>query len=202
MTKSSQNKYRYPAFLIAFLALAVIVLAFLYFRNGGDDQELIKQSAKEPAVFEAKGKPEVPKETRTIRLYFLSEEDGLLHAEERAIPADTSPVREAEAVIAELIKGPEKGYLATIPPDTRLRQLFVTQDGTAYVDFSREFAEKHPSGTSAEVATVYSIVNSLALNIPSVKKVVFLVEGGEKETLGGHINLSKPFTPLKSLIVE
>ena len=136
------------------------------------------------------------------RLYFLFEEDGLLHAEERAIPADPSPVREAESVIAELIKGPEMGYLSTIPPETRLRQIFITQDGTAYVDFSKEFAEKHPSGTSAEPATVYSIVNSLALNIPSIKKIVFLIEGGEKETLGGHINLSKPFIPLKSMIAE
>ena len=202
MTKISLQKNQKPVIMIASLALIVIILAFFFFRGGGGDREMIKQPAKEPAVSGAKAGSQVPKETRNIRLYFLSEEDGLLHAEERAIPADPSPVREAEAVIAELIKGPEKGYLSTIPPETRLRQIFITQDGTAYVDFSKEFAEKHPSGTSAEAATVYSIVNSLALNIPSIKKIVFLIEGGEKETLGGHINLSKPFIPLKSMIAK
>jgi len=202
MIKSSSPINRNLAILTGLLALVVIILAFFFFRGGGDDREVIKQPVQESAAIGAKAEPQVAQETLNIRLYFLSEEDGLLHAEERAIPADPSPVRLAEAVIAELIKGPEKGYLATIPPETRLRQLFITPEGTIYIDFSREFAEKHPSGTSAEVATVYSVVNSLALNIPSIKKVVFLVEGGERETLGGHINLSKPFVPLKSMIAE
>jgi len=201
MTKIS-TKCRKQAILLGGLTLILIVLAYFFFQSGGEERELIKPSSSETSGPGLKTEPSVDKETMNIRVYFQSEEDGLLHPEDRAVPADPSPVRQAEAVIAELIKGSEKGYLATIPPETRLRQLFITQDGTAYVDFSREFVEKHPSGTSAEVATVYSVVNSLAFNIPSVKKVFFLVEGAEKETLGGHINLSKPFTPLKSVIAE
>jgi germination protein M len=67
------------------------------------------------------------------------------------------------------------------------------------VDLSREIMEKHPSGSSAELATVYSIVNTLAYNFKPIKKVFLLVEGSEKETLSGHINLSQPFVPLYSL---
>ncbi len=199
MTKIS-TKCRKQAILLGGLTLVLIILVYFFFQSGGDERELIKQS--DTSGQGSKPEPPVAGETLDIRVYFQSEEDGLLHPEARSIPADPSAVRQAEAVIAELIKGSEKGYLATIPPETRLRQLFITQDGTAYVDFSREFVEKHPSGTSAEVATIYSVVNSLAFNIPSVKRVFFLVEGGEKETLGGHINLSKPFTPLKSVVVE
>ncbi len=49
---------------------------------------------------------------------------------------------------------------------------------------------------------VYSIVNSLTYNFKSVKRVSLLVEGNERETLGGHIDLSRPFSPDYSLVAR
>ena len=72
----------------------------------------------------------------------------------------------------------------------------------AYVDFSKEIQEKHLRGSSAEMATVFSIVNSLAYNFKSIKKVFILIDGVEKETLGGHISLSHPFLPQYDLVAE
>jgi len=50
-------------------------------------------------------------------------------------------------------------------------------------------------GIENETLTVYSIVNSLAANIPSVKKVKILIQGQEVETLDGHADLSGYFVP-------
>jgi spore germination protein GerM len=182
--------------LLGLLLIVVLVLAAVFFRGEGGDK--IKSAAEVPAA----GRPSAAapaREAKTVQLFFITEDDNLLHPEKREIPAGPSVVEEAGQAVKELIRGSDKGYISPFPPETRLRQLFITKDGTAYVDFSREFIEKHPSGSSAELATVYSIVNTLAFNFKPIKKVFILVEGSEKETLGGHINLSQPFLPLYSL---
>lgn len=177
----------------------LVILAFIFFRGGGGEK--IKASVGIPASPQTP-EPGPPAETKLITLFFASEEDSLLHPETREVPASGSAAEEAKRVIEELIKGSERGYLSPFPPETRLRQLFITREGVAYVDFSRDIMDKHLSGSSAELATVYSIVNSLAFNFKPIKKVFILVEGEEKETLGGHISLSKAFLPLYSLNSE
>lgn len=181
--------------LLAFLAIVVIVLAVVFFRSGGKEQ--IKAEGASPAAELARASAP-PAESKVVTLFLVSEDDSLLHAEERKIPAGPSAVEEAAQVVRELIKGSNKGLLSALPPETSLRRLFITKEGTAYVDFSRELID-HPSGSSEELATVYSVVNTLAYNFKSIKKVFILVEGAEKETLGGHINLGVAFVPQYSL---
>jgi len=174
--------------------IAVLILVAVLFRGAGGEK--IKSAAvTSPSESPAEPAPEA----KTIALFFLSEDDNLLHPEQRKILASPSIVEEAEQAVEELIRGSDKGYISPLPPETKVRQLFVTKEGVAYVDLSREIMESHPSGSSAELATVYSIVNTLAYNFKPIKKVFILVEGSEKETLSGHINLSQPFVPLYSL---
>jgi len=182
--------------LLGLSLIVVLVLAAVLFR--GEGGEKIK-SAVETTPPEKSSESEPAREAKAIQIFFLSEDDALLHPEKREILAGPSAVEEAEQAVQELIRGSEKGYISPFPPETKLRQLFITKAGVAYVDLSREIMEKHPSGSSAELATVYSIVNTLAYNFKPIKKVFILVEGSEKETLGGHINLSQPFLPLYSL---
>ena len=146
--------------------------------------------------------PAGSEETIKIVLFFLSDEDTYLHPEEREIPADSSIVRQAKRTIEELIKGSQSGLISPFPPETELRELYVTKKGVAYVDFSEDIVEKYLSGSSAEISTIYSVVNSLTYNFRSIEKVFILIEGQEKETLGGHINLSRPFLPLYDLIAK
>jgi len=184
------------------LGLSVVVLvAFVIIFYRGQAREEIRPAA-EGAPSVSPPEPEQPLETRMITVFFLSDEDSLFHAELRRIGTGPSDVQEAERVVEELIKGSEKGLISPLPPETKLRQLFITRRGVAYVDFSKELAEKHPSGSSAEIATIYSIVNSLTYNFKSIKQVFILIEGGEKETLGGHIDLSQAFVPRYSLSVD
>ena len=180
-----------------FVLLAVLVVIF--FRTSGREQ-IRKSEDVSPSSASAQIPPEKP--VKTVSLFFLREEDGLFVPEEREITADASLVREAKEVITELIKGPRGDLVSPLPPETKLGQLFITRDGTAYVDVSKDLVDYHPSGTAAEISTVYTIVNSLTYNFKAIKKVFILIEGEERETLGGHISLDRPFLPDYSLVAK
>jgi len=138
----------------------------------------------------------------SVTIYFISENDGLLYPEERDIFDDHQLDIRARQVIYELLKGSLNGLVTPFPEETKLRELYVTEEGTAYVDFTREIKENHLYGSSADISTVYCVVNSLTQNFEEIKKVFILIDGSEKETLGGHIDLSRPFVPRKDLIVR
>jgi spore germination protein GerM len=194
----SRSKLILAAVLFAVLA----ALVFFFFRTRvrenlrGAPPATTSTAAEEPA---AVGEAAVLK---TVTLFFPREEDGLLVPEEREIPADPSPSREAEEALAELIKGPRGELVPALPPETKLSRVFITRNGTAYADFSRELTEKHPSGTDAELSTVYSIVDTLAYNFPSIKKVFLLIDGEERETLAGHLSLDLAYLPDYNLTVR
>lgn len=137
--------------------------------------------------------------TRLIRLFFAVPDADRLQEEERTIPRAASFVEEARRTVAELIKGPQNGLNPTIPPDVRLRQLYIDGRGTAYVDFSRDLQTKHPGGSGGELLTIYSIVDTLTANFDEIQQVKILVEGSEVLTLVGHIDTRRPFRPRYSL---
>jgi len=184
---------------LGFLFVVLVIIVVVFFLSGIKEKIIPVVPASPPEV---EPLPVQPGQTRSVVLFFLSEEDTLLHPEQREIPADLSVVRQAKQTIEELIKGSQKGYISPFPPEAKLRELYVTEEGVAYVDFSKDIVEKHLSGSSAEISTIFSVVNSLAYNFDDIEKVFILIEGREKETLGGHINLSRPFLPLYDLIAQ
>jgi len=132
-------------------------------------------------------------ETLKIDIYFASE-DGNLAPEPRTIYKTAEQSDQIIQTLYELMKGPQKaGLFPTIPQGTRLRGTYMDEDQTLYIDWSRELVANHPGGSTGELATVYSVVNTLTSNFPDVKRVKFLVEGEEAETISGHIDLTQPF---------
>jgi spore germination protein GerM len=89
-----------------------------------------------------------------------------------------------------------------VPPGTRLRQIYVLEDGTAYVDFSVDLRDGISGGSMEEILTVYSIVDSVALNVPEIQRVGILINGEPVESLNGHLDLRYPLSPDLSLIVD
>ena len=75
-----------------------------------------------------------------------------------------------------------------------------TKEGVCFVNLSKEFITKHPGGTSAEIMTVYSIVNSLT-ELINVNKVQFLIDGEIKE-LFNHIVINEPLERDVSYIIK
>lgn len=132
---------------------------------------------------------------QTITLYFPSDEDGLLQPESRQLAWASSDTDRIRQVMLALIEGSYKGLRRPMPPSTELRAVFLTPDGTAYLDFSSNALSLFSPGIQSETLALYSIVNSLAANIPSVHRVKILVQGQEVETLNGHADLGEVFTP-------
>ncbi len=130
---------------------------------------------------------------KKVHLYFADKGNSFLIAEERAIPQSPDPAEFGKAIIEALIKGPLEGLMRTIPVNTTLSAFYVTQDGIAYIDLTEEVQEQHPGGIKTELITIYSIVNSLTLNIPEIDAVKILIGGHEPMTLAGHIDLRFPF---------
>jgi spore germination protein GerM len=100
------------------------------------------------------------------------------------------------------LAGPPDSVLApTFPADTRLLALFISEDGRAWVDLGLSEGHLKNADTVSELLAIYSVVNSLTLNIPGVKQVKLLVNGSDVDTLGGHVSL-KYFYKTNMLIVK
>ena len=56
------------------------------------------------------------------------------------------------------------------------------------------------AGSHEELISVYSIVNSLTVNFPAVKRVQILVDDRPVATLAGHVDLSRPLPPDMTLL--
>jgi hypothetical protein len=116
--------------------------------------------------------------------------DVVLTAENQTIFRSAELANRAKQVLQKLLEGPKTpGLFPSIAKDTKLLEVFIDDAGVAYVDFSDPISANHPGGMLNEQATVYSIVNSLAYNLPEIRQVKILVGGAEKETLAGHLLL-------------
>jgi len=137
---------------------------------------------------------------KEVLLYFSDREGEFLIGERRKILKKDALKEEAKETVVELIKGPGGKLLRTLPPRTKLLNLQINDAGLAKVDFNRALSKDHPGGSSAEMMTVYSIANSLALNFPQIKRVQILIDGKPIETIAGHLSLRQPVFPKPDLI--
>jgi spore germination protein GerM len=144
-----------------------------------------------------------PLPTSTVTLYFPSATADMLAGEPRELAQTPRPVDRGAQILAALLEGPQgPGALPAFPEGTTLRRLWVRDDGTAYADFSEELSRGMTGGSSDELLTLYAIVDSLALNVPEIKRVGVLVAGRERDTLGGHVDVRRPLVPNRSLVAK
>jgi spore germination protein GerM len=152
-------------------------------------------------TFKTRGnRKDIFREKKTVLLYFSDRDDEYLVGEKRDISKRGEVNQEAKETILELIKGPKGKLVPTLPPRTKLLALRVNGKGVAEVNFNRAFSKDHPGGSSAEMMTIYSIVNSLTLNFPQIKKVQIFIEGEKEETIAGHLSLDQPISSKPDLI--
>jgi hypothetical protein len=110
-----------------------------------------------------------------LTIWFASRQEDALVAEKRRMPPTLTSVGRAKASLQELIAGPKGDALRTISAEVNIRELFIDNQGTAYVDFGEA-----------------SIMQTLVANVPEIKRVQILIEGREVETLAGHVDLRRP----------
>lgn len=130
---------------------------------------------------------------RVYHLYFADTDFRHLAPEQRLMPSGLANEAAALAIVEALIKGPQEGHQRTLPVDTAVNAIFITDDGTAYLDLTEEVMTGHPGGGFSELLALFSLVNSLTLNLEAVKQVKILINGIEAPTLAGHLDLKQPY---------
>ncbi|BDV44342.1 sporulation protein [Geotalea uraniireducens] len=184
--KRTKSRRRNFLLLAAFLT-AALVLGLLIFGKYRESRQL-------PVA-----KPE-PKPTGTIQLtlFFAAPEgDGL--AREGRVTGPCADLAECVAeAVAELVNGPVGDLQPSLPPSTIVHGVRIDGD-TAVIDFGHELVEGLPGGSSSEMTAVYSVVDTVCFNFPQLKRVKFLIDGKETDTLAGHLDLRQPLGPDYSL---
>ena len=175
--------------VVVFLSVIVVAIALW-----SDQPMTLKRPAFQRATVES-ARPRFEGPKRTVMLFFVDQHQKILQEEAREIEAGTTATEDAKRILEELVKGPESDLLPAVPRAAQVRNLFIDSSGGAYADFDRELKEGHPGGAQDELYTVFSIVDTLTVNFPQIKRVQILVEGVEIQTLTGHVDTRAPLAP-------
>lgn len=178
---------------ITMLVLLLFILAgVLYLNFSKESEQLLKE---EIAIGTDTG------EKIETELYFSSIDGMFLVPENREVKKSDEINNQIKIVLLELINGPKDANLApTIPYGTNINEVYMDQQNTLYIDFTNEIKENHSGGSTGELLTVYSIVNTITSNFHSVKKVQILINRDTVDSLAGHIDISMPIKEDKSII--
>ena len=184
--------------ILMLILLGVLVAGAVYLRvltrrmtsQPPEHGEEVARTRLSEAALQASAGP-----TQTAKFYFPSYEQGTLVAEQRAMTWAESDTDRMRQVLLAQIEGSQQGASRALPSTAVIRAVFLATDGTAYLDFSNQTLADFKPGIASECLAVYAIVDSLAANIPAVKRVKILVEGREVDTLDGHIDLTGVFVP-------
>jgi len=153
------------------------------------EDEIIKAETAEQELFEG-------------FLYFIDKDGRHLKAVEQKFAAGLNPHDLGLAIIQALAKGPSLKELdRTLPIGTKVNSFFILDDGRAFIDFDQSIRTSKDYSAQSEMLTIYSIVNSLILNIEKINRVKILIQGETAQTLSGHIDLDH-FYEANMLIVK
>lgn len=176
------------------VVLAVVAGAFGWWYGQRGDEEIVDdlpEIADGPAV-------DAPLAgDRAVVLVFPEWDASGYVTEERQIPSRDRPGEDLMGLLDILCEGPRiSGAVSAMPRGTKPLGAFVDpEDQSVVIDFSLEIVTGHPGGSAAEVATLTSILRTVALNFPDTRHCIILVEGAQVETLAGHLDMIKPFDP-------
>ncbi|MBQ2753297.1 MAG: GerMN domain-containing protein [Firmicutes bacterium] len=156
--------------------------------NGGEIGPMKREDVVIDTIVETQ-----PTNEEMLTLYFGDDNATKLEKEIRKVSVNPNQPVE-RYVVEQLIAGPAvKGHISTIPSETKIRDI-KTADGICYLDLSADFVNKHNGGSTGELMTIFSIVNSLC-ELEHIDTVQFLIEGEKQDEYKGHIEFSNPFMP-------
>ncbi len=188
------------AYIILALSFIFFITTFVLYVTR-EDEKVATTTAGEIAVAETGEKEEekLP-ETTGVRIFRLTE------ASELYIPVDTEIVPSDDRIsfyktFFNRLMEPDDGTIIPAPPGLNLRAVFVVEeDNLLVLDFSEELLKIFPSGSGSALEFIYYFVNNFCYNFPEIGGVRFLIDGDEKASLNGHVDLSGTFTPRFELL--
>lgn len=158
------------------------------------------ESAPDNHVKTTENKPaknEKTEHSMNVKVYYPDDSGLKLVAVEREIIVDDSVNKYTAAVEAMMEEPAEENLTRIFPKNAAIRNVTV-RDGLATVDFDGGILKGFVGGSTGEEFLIGSIVDTLT-NFPEVKRVKFLVDGKEIETLSGHMDLSMPLERMNTL---
>ncbi len=180
-----------PTHLVAggAIVVAIGIAAFFAGRGRGSPDATEPTAARDSAPTAASAH-----DPTTVTLYYIAEGGLSLVAQQEELALNDQRGLEARAqLVVERQLAPAPAPLASpFPEGTRLRGLYLTPGGDAFVDLSQDVTRGHPGGSLDELFTVYAIVNALTTNVPEITAVQILIGGREVDTLAGHVDLRQP----------
>lgn len=174
------SKRKFSISLIIPFTILALVFGILVWKKVQDTREVRPvpiQAAEPPAA-------------RTGVLFFVAPDGTTLVREGRELDPCGDQGDCLAALIEELLSGPVGDLQKAIPENTTLVSS-LCDGNTALIDLNSSFAEDLPSGSTAEMLAVYSIVNTVSLNFPHIKNVKLTVDGNPATVLR-HLDLRQP----------
>jgi hypothetical protein len=141
------------------------------------------------------------REKQIAQIYFSDQQERFLRPEKRYIFKENDDALQAKEIVQALLDGSKAGLVNTFPHGVIVIDVKIADDKIALINFSKSLTKLYQGSSASEMATIYSLTNSISQNIPGIKKVKILVEGEELESIKGHISTRKAFSPDLELII-
>ena len=169
---------------IALLLLAILVSGVLIIQLRHGEQARSETAGGLAPLPPAQGKLE------HIRILVAYDDDMALRWRDTEVflPADRG-LRAREVLRAVLAQYQQRPSPHPLSRASDIKDVYLISDDTLLVDTTAAFADDHPSGILLEQLTLASLMETLTANVPGVKRVKFVVDGKERETLAGHADL-------------
>jgi hypothetical protein len=135
------------------------------------------------------------KQKHLVVIYFSDPQERFLIPEKRYVYFENDAAQQAKEITKALLDGSKTKLINTFPTGVSVKDVKVNDEGTAFINFSRNLTKLHPGGSTAEMASIYSLTNSVTENVSSIKRVKILVDGKELPSIKGHISTKKAFAP-------
>jgi hypothetical protein len=173
------------------MQIALVVLVLVAFGMGFYALQLKRKAEAVQQVADARPvAPPSAGNTETVAAWIASDETGTLTLRQLKAQLPAAPAERAREILrATTDLYTQKDSPHPLGAGADIHAVYLLQDATAVVDLNGAFADQHRSGIEVEQLTMFSLVETLATNMPEVRRVRFLVDGKERETLAGHASL-------------
>ena len=170
------------------LALAIAMAAYVWQLRRREAQTPVP-AAEEPHVVPPETGP-----TEKVTVWIANDGTGTLRAQSISLPMASRRQQRAEALMRALVAiYVDKNSPHPLRAGAEVLDVYLVDPGLVVIDLNSAFADGQTSGVLAEELTVASLVQTLSSNIPGLTRAKFLVDGKERDTLAGHVDLTGLF---------
>ncbi|NTU42757.1 MAG: GerMN domain-containing protein [Nitrospirales bacterium] len=174
--KGMRRKIIFSIIIFLFVSLSLVMI-LLYW--GGDLKRLFfleeAQDAPEPVA--------LPRDAGGAGIILTLPSAGGLVSKEVSVGEHLAPLAQAETVVSEYLKALPVGLR-----EAKVLGLYKDRANVLYLDISGEISSRFSGDARDEYLIMRSLWLTVSQNLPWVTDLRILIDGKEKESLGGHLS--------------